>query len=133
MVLKHYKEIHLGISDCKAFVDELVVSNPMNYRKASIYEYKFKKMLCATALGMTPGAEWDGRDKATGGYIIIKRDGDVLCYHIYNRDYFEEYLLKNTKFDRPSASRYEFGYIYRGEDDNFYVDLNVQIRFKPIK
>lgn len=27
-------------------------------------------------------------------------------------NYFEEYLLNNTSFDRPSASRYDYGYVY---------------------
>ena len=56
---------------------------------------------------MTPGKFWDGLDKATGGYIIVKRNGDVLAYHLYNRNYFEEYLLKNTQFDRPSATKFD--------------------------
>ena len=44
-----------------------------------------------------PSKEWDGHDEANGGYIIVSSDGDVLAYHIYNRDYFEKYLLDNTK------------------------------------
>lgn len=26
-------------------------------------------------------------------YIVVTREGNVLAYHIYNRNYFEEYLL----------------------------------------
>ena len=80
---------------------------------------------------MTPGREWDGLDNASGGYIIIKRDGDVVCYHLYNRNFFEEYLLKNTQFDRPSATRHDYGYVYK-LDDKYFIDFNVQIRFKSI-
>lgn len=74
---------------------------------------------------------WLSLDNASGGYIIIKKDGDVLCYHLYNRNFFEEYLLKNTQFDRPSATRHDYGYVYK-ENDSYYIDLNVQIRFKSI-
>ena len=53
------------------------------------------------ALGMMPASQWKGKYEATGGYIIVKEDGDILCYHIYNRNEFREYLYNNTKFDTP--------------------------------
>ena len=131
MVLKHYQDIAAGIYDCDRLVDYLISKNPMAYSDSQIYAYKFKKLLCASALGMTAGSRWDGRDSVNGGYIIIKRDGDVLCYHLYNRDFFEEYLFRRTRFDRPSANRYDYGYVYNDGGNN-YIDLNVQIRFKSI-
>ncbi len=131
MILNHFKYIADKIYDCGLLCDILEFTNPLSYRKKNIYHYKFKKLLCATALGMTPGAEWDGLDNASGGYIIIKKDGDVVCYHLYNRNFFEEYLLKNTQFDRPSASRHDYGYVYK-QDNGYYIDFNVQIRFKSI-
>lgn len=132
MVLKHYRDIEQGIYDCDALVSYLTEANPMHYNNPKIYKYKLKKLITASALGMTPGKEWDGLDSATGGYIIIKRDGDVLCYHLYNRNFFEEYLLKNTRFDRPSATRYDYGYLY-AENGEVFIDFNVQIRFKSIR
>lgn len=132
LVLLHYKIISNGTYDCELLIDILSELNPLNYRKTNVYRYKFKKMLTASALGMTAGKQWDGYETATGGYIIIKKDGNVLCYHLYNRDYFEEYLMRNTQFDRPSASRHDYGYVYK-DDGNYYIDLNVQIRFKSIK
>lgn len=132
MVLSHFRNIEKGIYDCDQLLPIIVSLNPLGYSNTSLYEYKFKKLLTASALGMTPGKRWNGIESATGGYIIIKRDGDVLCYHIYNRNFFEAYLLKNTRLDRPSATRYDYGYIYN-EGDIHYIDLNVQIRFKSIK
>lgn len=132
MVLLHYKIIANGTYDCEMLINMLSEFNPLNYRQRNVYRYKFKKMLTAAALGMTAGKEWDGYEAATGGYIIIKKDGDVLCYHLYNRDYFEEYLMRNTQFDRPSASRHDYGYVYK-EGDSYYIDLNIQVRFKSIK
>ncbi len=32
--------------------------------------------------------KWTGDFEAKGGYIIVKDDGDVVCYHIYNRNAF---------------------------------------------
>ena len=131
-ILYHYMTMQCSHIDCETLCEVLEQSNPLGYRKSNIYTYKMKKLLCASALGMTPGKEWDGNEAATGGYIIVKRDGDVVCYHIYNRNFFEEYLLKNTTIDRPSASRYDYAYVYK-EDNHYYIDFNIQIRFKSIK
>lgn len=131
-ILYHYKTMSQSDVDCETLCELIKEKNPLGYKKTNIYRYKIKKLLSASALGMTPGREWDGNDVASGGYIIVKRDGDVLCYHLYNRDFFEEYLLKNTTIDRPSASRYDYAYIYK-ENNRYYINLNIQIRFKSIK
>jgi hypothetical protein len=92
------------------------------------FEYKIKKFLSAIALGMTPQTEWDGITQAHGGYIIVKENGEVVCYHLYNRDEFEEYLYQNTKFDTPSTTRHKFGSVYK-EDGKKKMKYNLQIRF----
>lgn len=92
------------------------------------YEYKVKKFLSDSALGMRSSIVWDGRTDANGGYIIVRKDGEVLCYHLYNHDEFQEYLVKNTKFETPSTTRHDFGYIYE-VDGQYYIKLNLQIRF----
>jgi len=92
------------------------------------YEHKVKNFLIDIALGMTPARVWTGEYQATGGYIIVREDGEVLCYHIYNHNEFHDYLFKNTRLDTPSASRYNFGYIYKENGKN-YIKLNLQIRF----
>ena len=131
MILNHFKFIEDKVYDCGLLCEMLEITNPLNYRKSDIYKYKVKKLLCAAALGMTPGTEWDGLDNASGGYIIIKKDGDIVCYHLYNRNFFEEYLYRKTQFDRPSATRHDYGYVYK-KDGQYFIDLNVQIRFKSI-
>ena len=68
-------------------------------------------------------------DESNGGYIIVKENGEVLAYHLYNRDTFERYLLDNTKLDTASTSRHKFGKIYV-EGDKKFINLNLQIRFK---
>ena len=77
---------------------------------------------------MMPSKVWTGKYDATGGYLIVKENGDVLCYHIYNRNEFEDYLVNNTKLDTASSSRHEFGQIYE-ENGELYFKLNLQIRF----
>ncbi len=89
-LLYFYKD---GISNCDEMVEKLERENPMKYGNVNAYKYKFKKFLTAVALGMKPATVWDGVDEATGGYIVVTKEGNVLAYHIYNRNYFEEYKI----------------------------------------
>lgn len=131
-ILNHYRHMDDGVNNCVDLCNLLEESNPLGIRNPKVfYRYKIKKLLCASALGMTPGKLWNGLDDASGGYIIVKKDGDILCFHLYNRNFFEDYLLNNTKIDRPSASRYDYAYVYK-YDNRYFIRLNAQIRFKNI-
>lgn len=128
MVLNYYMGNANNLIDLLKIVEQ---ENPCNFNmdnNNTIYEYKIKSFLTSMALGMTPASVWQGHYDATGGYIIVKENGEILCYHIYNRNEFEDYLLKNTKFDTP-AHRYKFGELYKDGKD-VYMKLNLQIRFK---
>lgn len=124
-ILYFYRD---GITHCKDMVDKLEQINPMHYGNVNAYRYKFKKFLTAIALGMKPGTVWNGQDEASGGYIVVTKAGDVVAYHIYNRNYFEEYLLNNTKYETASTSRHDFGDVYEVDGEAF-INLNLQIRF----
>ncbi len=120
-----------GINTVRNSLDSLNEHNPLNYDLSKghpFYEYKFKKLLAECALGMLPSKVWDGTADATGGYIVVREDGEVLCYHLFNRNEFEIYLINNTKFETASTSRHEFGCIYK-EDEKYYLKLNLQVRF----
>lgn len=123
----------IGEYDLKKNTIEISKKNPLNYDTSGghiYYEHKIKSLLVASALGMVPHTTWNGKYDANGGYLVVKEDGDILCYHFYDRNLFEEYLYKNTKLETPSSSRYEFGEVFKGEDGNLYFKLNLQIRFK---
>ena len=125
-LLYFYKD---GISNCNEMVEKLEQENPMNYGNVNAYRYKFKKFLTAVSLGMKTATVWDGLDEATGGYIVVTKEGNVLAYHIYNRNYFEEYLLSNTKYETASTSRHDFGEVYSENGEDF-IKLNLQVRFR---
>ena len=125
LLLAYYQD---QASSCRDLVDIIEEVNPLNYPRRGFYEYKFKKFLCSVALGMMPSKEWDGHDEANGGYVIVKQDGDVLAYHLYNRNAFETYLLNNTRLERGSTSRHGFASIYK-ENGRYFINLNLQIRF----
>ena len=113
-------------------VDLVTTNNPCGFSlkyNHKFYDYKVKNFLTDSALGMTPTTVWSGKYDATGGYIIVREDGEILCYHLYSRNEFQDYLLKNTKLDGPSSSRHQYGTLYKDGSDAF-IKLNLQIRFK---
>lgn len=117
----------------KDAVENVAERNPFNYtgkNVLSFYVHKMKVLLLDTALGMTPSTEWTGRYDANGGYLVVRNDGEIVCYHFYDRNDVEDYLYANTRFERASRSRHEFGKLYRGDDGGVYIKLNLQIRFK---
>lgn len=126
MLLYFYTE---DVKDCDNLVDMLGERDPLGYGDPMMYTYKFKKFLCSCALGMKPAKPWDGLDEANGGYIIVKADGEILAYHIYNRNFFEQYLLDNTYLERASTSRHEYMSLYE-ENGEMFIKLNLQIRFR---
>jgi type II restriction enzyme len=112
-------------------IKETANDNPLKFDMSgnhNFYHYKIKKLLTDIALGMMPSKVWSGQLDATGGYLIVKKDGEILCYHIYNRNEFDDYLLANTKLETASSSRHDFGKIY-SENDELFFKLNLQIRF----
>lgn len=126
MLLYYYEE---EVKDCNKLVEIAGQRDPLGYGDSMMYEYKFKKFLCSCALGMKPAKKWDGLDEANGGYIIVKADGEILAYHIYNRNFFEQYLLDNTVFERDSASSDEYISLYE-QDGEMFIKLNLQVRFR---
>lgn len=118
-------------SKTSQLVEEIDRLNPLGFNfdhKHPYYHYKIKRFLTDVALGMMPSKVWTGELDTTGGYLIVKNNGDVLCYHIYNRNEFEDYLLKYTKFETASSTRHGFGELYK-HDGKIYLNLNLQIRF----
>lgn len=126
MLLYFYSE---DIKDCDKLVDMLGERDPLGYGDPMMYTYKFKKFLCSCALGMKPAKAWDGLDEANGGYVIVKANGEILAYHIYNRNFFEQYLLDNTVLEKASTSRHEYMSLYE-EDGEMYIKMNLQVRFR---
>lgn len=106
-------------------------NNPIGYNTENhhkFYEYKIKRLLSDAALGMIPATVWTGIFDANGGYLVVKEDGDILCYHLYNRNEFESYLLNTSYIDTPSSERHGFGSIIE-RNGKLIFKLNLQVRF----
>lgn len=128
IVYEFYSSNKSSVSD---LTENTNIKNPLVFdisNEHKFYEYKIKRFLTDIALGMMPSKVWSGQYDATGGYLIVKENGDVLCYHIYNKNEFEDYLFNNTKLETASSKRHDFGSIYE-ENGELYFKLNLQIRF----
>ena len=118
-----------GKSTIRDLTNGVIRRNPYGVRNANdYYSTKMKSLLVDSALGMTPAKVWRRVYDATGGYLVVRDDGEVICYHFYDRNQFEDYLFNNTRLDWPSRSRYDWGYLYR-EGRSVFLKLNLQIRF----
>lgn len=135
MLLHAYTSGNLSIEEavrCPALMDDLSealsLPKPMVLR---LVRHKIKELLRQSALGMNPGRQWEGQVEAHGGWLVVKEDGCIVCFHVINDDDFRDYLLSNTKFDTPSMSRHEAGYLYEQEGDTMArLRLSLQVRFK---
>jgi len=120
-----------GISSLSQICAELVRSNPLKFDQSlnhQFYEVKLKRFLSEIALGMMPAKVWTGKYNGTEGYIIVKKDGELVCYHIIEKNLFEDYLLANTKLETASTGKHGFGTLYQAGTDQF-INFNLQIRF----
>ena len=128
--------------------DFLEQKDPLNFydnqvSEQKLYEYKLKKFLTESAMGMTSENPWLGEYDAFGGVIIAKRDGDIVCFHIYDFNLLRNYLLNNTVFEQPSTGedeqnpgnrrkkgkKYYYGWLEK-EGKELIFKINLQIRFK---
>lgn len=120
-----------SIADLTAYVvDNSLLKGPIlqNFDYEDI-KYKVKQLLISSALGMVPGTDWDGVVKADGGYVIVRADGEVVCYHVYNISDLSEYLFNNTKLDTPSSGRHPFAVFFQ-DGNRISYDYPLLVRFK---
>lgn len=119
-------------SDVAAITASVAEQNPMRYPPAvasAVYEKAMKDFLYAAFSGMSATKPWDGVEQVNGGYVVVKPDGDVLCYHANDREEFREYLFRNTVFEYVSAKKYSWSLIEK-IDGEYLLPVNFSIRFK---
>ena len=150
LLLKYSK----SISSWAQIIEELNAQNPLGYRisaNSPVYEVKIARFLQDAAMGMTPETPWSGFYDADGGQIVVRKDGDIVCYQIYELNRFRQYLLNATRIEQPSTGEdennpghirldsktgkpkkpYLFGWLYQ-ENGNYFLKINLQVRFKEI-
>lgn len=94
------------------------------------YRVKIANLLYAMFTGLRFSKPWSGRSDVNGGYIVVKRDGDVVAFHSCIADEFKDFLIDKLKFEAPSCSRHKYMDIYKKSDGKYYIKLALQFRFK---
>ncbi|MBV7440700.1 HpaII family restriction endonuclease [Weeksellaceae bacterium TAE3-ERU29] len=131
IVLLYYKNNNSKKNTVRNFTKIISNNNEFGYDltlNSEIYEMIVKRFLVEYALGMRAGEVWKRDYQANGGYLVIREDGEILCYHFYFIKNFENYLFENTKLETPSSKRYKMAEIYE-ENGVQKLKLNLQIRF----
>lgn len=114
-----------------------------------MYEYKLVRFLVECAMGLTSETIWEGKYDATGGVILVKKEGEIVCFHVYDFNLLRKYLLERTYFEQPAtgesseipgtrridlgtkdskSKNYFYGWLYE-EKDKLFFKINLQIRF----
>ena len=127
------EQLNTGVSTLKDLAERITETNPLKYdveQSSPFYAYKIKHLLTSTALGMMPATAWSGKFDANGGYLVVKNDGEILCYHFYDRNRFEDYLFSNAYLERSSTTRHEYASIVKEADGTLSFKLNFQVRLK---
>lgn len=125
------EQLNSGVSTLKELAELITETNPLGYdteQASPFYAYKIKHLLTSAALGMMPATAWNGKFDANGGYLVVKKDGEILCYHFYDRNRFEDYLFSNAYLERSSTSRHEYALIVKEDDGTLSFKLNFQVR-----
>lgn len=137
------------LTDWTQIVDRLNKLNPMGYSIAPerpVYEYKIKRFLLDASLGMTAITPWTGFYESNGGQIVVKNNGDIVCYRIQELNKYLQYLFDATcleqastgedqthpGYPRTGGKHFNFGWLYR-EGETYYIKLNLQVRYRNIQ
>ncbi|MEA4967144.1 MAG: HpaII family restriction endonuclease [Erysipelotrichaceae bacterium] len=93
---------------------------------------KLGDLLEGISFGFFPSIKWDGINNVNGGLVIVKNDGNVIILDlVYYRNEVLKFLIKETKLDSPSSSRYNMLHLEKDLfSDKIFFTLNLQIRYK---
>lgn len=97
-------------------------------RRENSLTFKLQNFLFAFSTGATVSRFWDGQEQATGGLIIVTKNGRVQCLELTTRNAIGQYLMNFSYFDNPSTSRHGYGRVFAEPDGKYYVDMQLQVR-----
>jgi hypothetical protein len=78
--------------------------------------------------GLKLSRPWNGRAEVNGGYIVVKRDGDVVAFHSVITDEFKDFLMSKLSLEAPSHQRH-LDMVIEKKDGKYYLKLGLQFRF----
>lgn len=120
-------------SNLLELVDDLAIRDPLGFGEEDarrFYTSKVKTFLMDVALGMTPSIRWNGGYSASGGYLVVKSNGELVCLYAADRDNFRDYLYLNARLETGDTKKHGFGQVLPHPDGGLKILLNLQVRFK---
>ncbi len=113
-------------------IDLLESSNPIGYNTNTahkLYVYKVKRFLYACISGMYRNQNYDMKSD----FMILLENYDLQNSSIINPGgsikYIEDALFLRCELEIVQDQFHDIGKIYLANDNLFYMDLNLQIRF----
>lgn len=104
--------------------------NSSTFKDKNFAIKKLSDLLLGICFSFVPSIKWNGKQQVNGGFIVIKKDGQVVILDlIYYKECVIKYLLNNSRLDSPSSTRFHMLELYE-ENNNIYFTLNLQIRYK---
>lgn len=91
----------IDVTNAVAEINPLRVHSP-----ETVYITKFKDFLYCAFSGLTASKKWDGTRHINGGYIDVKKSGEILYYRAISDNQFTSFLFNNIKLERPEHGSY---------------------------
>ena len=81
---------------------------------------------------MQPSKPWTGTNEVTGGALIVRDDGKLVCLCTDRDSDFRDYLYGNSRFETPKSGKGEerLCTLHKATTGKYYIRLSLQIRFK---
>lgn len=114
-------------------IKHLADSDAVGYGFGDLYDtyhLKVANLLYAMFTGLRFSKPWNGKSDVSGGYIVVKRDGDVVAFHSCIADEFKDFLVDKLRFEAPSCGRHDYMSIYKKPNGKYYLKFALQFRFK---
>lgn len=91
---------------------------------------KLGDFLLGISFGFIPGTKWNGNFSVNGGFLLVLNNGEVVVLDlVYYKDEVRKHLIKNSKLDSPSSTRYHMLEL-KERNGQVYFTLNLQVRYK---
>lgn len=129
-----YRESMLIDRECRSIpvlCKRLQQQNPLCFSRTDTYDKAVKDFLFDSFSGMTAARRWDGQEQVNGGYIVVKPDGEVLCYHSNDREEFRDYLFRNTHLEYVDCKKFKWSFAYQ-RDGKTFVEVDASVRFNSV-
>lgn len=130
LILGYYRYGFRSLSENINFCDKMgLIKKKINYSDVNQIKSSVKRMLIAFQFGIFQSKKWDG-SYSSNGMIVVKKNGDLIGFHLLYREFIENYIFKNITFEKPSTSRHKYAEIYLDKDNKYKIKLNLQLRYK---